>query len=282
VNEDETRQLQERLTLLDDRFKDHLAAVTCRRDVVVMPADQTKEPRWGIYLTVSDDELPSILTSTELPTTYARGSKSLLHSKHDVVRLAYEMDVDELTYVGDSELEMVGLLTSPTEPVTVDPLASTDAVFIYRTITKHVLDLCYGSYVKRPTLLVPPILFSNLVTQQHPDELGKESWLTAIVAAVNRDLKLLRLNKSEHGDEFSIQPCKWCSASDASLASGAPSARFRSTTRAVIYDAATAVMRADPPVRTEQTVDGSTLRATYRSRIDGLVMGNPVVYLDGI
>ena len=153
--------------------------------------------------------------------------------KYAAMQMKWNMDVDEMVYIGDSAFGKYGL-TNATDRVTTGFVdlnaAGTSRAWADKTpdeITKDINDLIYAAYYASATaicptkLLLPPAQFMYLTSQKVSDA-GNIS----ILKYVRQNSASLELN----GKELTIAPTKWLVGRG--VAAGSPSA---ATDRMMVY-----------------------------------------------
>jgi len=244
----------------------------------------------GIQLDIGKVTNPLIPWGTELKWTLLelesaqKIGRPIDTQKYDGMKLKYQMDVDEMVYIGDTLFGKTGLFNSPL--VTPQNASATgtgspntawvsSAGALTKTADNILADVNYllnlawvsSAYAMVPThLRLPPLHFSVLASQKVSD---------AGNVSIIEFLKANSLANSANGRPLDIQPVKWLTAGNATTVN-----------RAMVYTKDKDRVRY-PLVPLQHTpVEYRSIYqlTTYFGRLGCLEMVYPetVAYLDGI
>lgn len=176
---------------------------------------------WGMELSYT---IPELMSAQQL-------GRPVDAQKYQGLQLKWQMDIDEMVYIGDTALEKYGLLNSTAVTASfVDAGDGGTTQWTTKTpdeILKDVNDLisdCWAAagYAVCPSkLLLPPSQFAY-ITSQKVSTAGNIS----ILQFLEDNCISLKIN----GKKLDIQPCKWLAG--LGVAAGSPSA---ATDRMVAY-----------------------------------------------
>lgn len=229
---------------------------------------------WGLELKYSVLELESA----------AKMGRPIDAQKFEALKLKHQMDIDEMVYVGDSTLNVGGLLNNAlvTNVSNLPNGAAASPLWVNKTpaeILKDVNDLLIsvwtasGFAVMPNKLLIPPKAFGHISTQ------------TVSTAGSVSILKYLLENnilKTSTGQALEIQPSKWCIGSGAGGTIGTDAA----FNRMVAYTQRTDFVRF-PMTQLQRTpvqYDSLFHKSTYYCRLGVVEVVYPetIGYRDGL
>lgn len=196
--------------------------------------------------------------------------------KYNGMRLKYQMDVDEMVYIGDTQYNKFGLINSPLVTATnaVNGTGGT-ATWVTKTPDEILADVntlltnawtASGWSIIPSELRLPPVQFSYLVSQKVSNA-GNVSILQFL-----RDNSM---SNAANGRPLNIQPLKWLTGRGAS-----------GTDRAMVYTRDVERVRYPlvPLQRTPLEWRGMFQTTTYYGRLGVVEFPYPetLAYLDGI
>jgi hypothetical protein len=176
---------------------------------------------WGIEISYT---IPELLSAQRM-------GRPVDAQKYAAMQVKYQMDIDEMVYIGDSDLVKYGLLNSTAVTASsVATGASGYTEWVNKTADEILEDVNSlistswetAAYAVCPSkLLLPPAQFAY-ITSQKVSTAGNIS----ILQFLEDNSIALKIN----GKKLDIQPCKWLK--DRGVAAGSPSA---ATDRMVVY-----------------------------------------------
>lgn len=155
---------------------------------------------WGIEVSYT---IPELLSAQQL-------GRPVDAQKYQAMQIKYQMDIDEMVYIGDSDLGKYGLVNS--NLVTAASVATGTSGYTQWTEktpdeiledVNSLLETCWraAAYAVCPSkLLLPPAQFAY-ITSQKVSNAGNIS----ILQFLKNNCIALTIN----GKELDIQPCKW-------------------------------------------------------------------------
>jgi hypothetical protein len=166
----------------------------------------------GIGLDIGKTILPLNIWATELSWTLPelasaqKLGRPIDQQKYEMMQLKYQMDVDQMVYVGDSAISVYGLLNNSRLTNTGNATNGSWATATPTQILADVDNLLYSVWKSTGFAIIPDRL---LVDPASYGVLVSTLVSTAGNISVLKFLQLNSLANANAGKELTIQPCKW-------------------------------------------------------------------------
>lgn len=241
--------------------------------------DYEKHHRYTDDVTIIDPTADSLMWAMEVSWT-AEELRDCLSFKLDAMYLRFEMDVEEMIWVGDElpRYKFIGLSNQQIKPIpspalltsvttVMQPLAIVTS--LGRSILNLLLPITHGHHHYDVLIQIPPKTYGFMVSTRAPFPSFSGSYLESFTSELEAfvNCNLCILNVQECSVKLHIKPTRWLED------------------KAVIYLKKELAIPVGRPVRTEMKEnEKGIVRAIYHARLGSLELARPesVLYFTNI